>query len=121
MTVVTLIVQPSRPCAIGHRYYYCCCAIMLILTTLPPVSGPTPRMEERSAAFNSEETRTDWLAGAKALAPAMALNKTAIFILTRDYCYLHSVLVAVVVDEVSKTNAGSIEAAMMAVVASLSH
>ena len=39
-------------------------------------------MDERSAAFNSDETRADWLAGAKALAPAMALNKTAIFILT---------------------------------------
>jgi hypothetical protein len=48
------------------------------LTILFPVSGPTPRNPSNEAAApNSETARVDWLTGAKALAPAIALkNKT---------------------------------------------
>ena len=50
-----------------------------LLTTLFPVSGPTPRRVSKSAAFNRVCDVADWLAGAKALVPAIALNKMASF------------------------------------------
>ena len=53
-----------------------------LLTTLFPVSGPIPRRVSKSAAFNRVCDVTDWLAGAKALAPARALSKMASFIFT---------------------------------------
>ncbi len=50
-----------------------------ILTIFPAVSGPTPRSPSNSPAFNCKLSREGWFTGAKALAPAIAVRKRAIF------------------------------------------
>jgi hypothetical protein len=60
-----------------------------LLTILFPVSGPTPlKPSKEAAAPKSETARVDWLTGAKALAPAIALiNKTAFIMVNKLTSY----------------------------------
>jgi hypothetical protein len=54
---------------------------IILLTIFPAVSGPTPRIPVKSA-LNTDSTREGWLTGAKALAPAIAVKRQAIFMIS---------------------------------------